>query len=505
MRISTQLNTTARRPISAAALAACAAAAAALTVVPALASTLAQIGVTQLRQVNPSLTGAGVILGQAEASVGGATDAFEVNPANLGATASGQSRSFVYTNSSNVASSVYSSAAYSGHAEAVAQNYYGSSGVADGATTIYNYDSNAWAGTYVFSDKAPPTGLAIVNQSFIYSQLTAGTTDSVDTYYDNYTDQYNTIFVSAVGNGGSSTTYTTPSSQINAPATAYNSIAVAAYGGSSGVGTTFDGRSKPDISAPAGETSFAAPLVAGSAALLVQAGRMGIGGGSVSAETDERTVKALLLNGAVKPVGWTHTATQPLDTRWGAGVVNVYNSYTELAAGQVHATTSNTAALGSTGPAETSMAAQSHLQGWDFASITSSASANAINHYVFNLGSASNLTATLVWNRQINQANINNLDLYLYNSLGQAVAISDSSVDNVQQLYTLNLAPGKYDLEVVKLGGSSEVSSQEQYALAYSFISSSTASTPEPATLSLLVVGGTALLMRRRKPAAAKA
>ena len=68
-----------------------------------------------------------------------------------------------------------------------------------------------------------------------------------------------------------------------------------------------------------------------------------------------RTIKALLLNGAVKPQGWaanydcvvnsTYTSqtltylapsnitATPLDSRYGAGVVNALNPYENLAAG----------------------------------------------------------------------------------------------------------------------------------------------------------------------------
>jgi hypothetical protein len=56
---------------------------------------------------------------------------------------------------------------------------------------------------------------------------------------------------------------------------------------------------------------------------------------------DPLTVKALLLNGAIKPLyvtnpadKWMHTDTAPLDTRYGAGVLNVFNSYKQLSAGR---------------------------------------------------------------------------------------------------------------------------------------------------------------------------
>ncbi|NNM84872.1 MAG: S8 family serine peptidase [Phycisphaerales bacterium] len=504
-----------------------AAAAMAVTANGVRATVLDQIGVTQLRSIKPALTGAGVILAQVEASLGG-MDEFEVNPARLSATITGGSRNFIYGNYFNQMSNTFSSGSYSSHAQTVANNFYGNSGPVDGATTVYNFDSNDFADNYVFAGKAPPPGLAVVNQSFIYPYLTAGTNEGVDYYFDAYTDRFNTLFVSAIGNG--QTTYTSPISYINAPSTSYNGIAVAAYGGVTVYGPTFDGRSKPDISAPASATSFAAPLVSGAAALLIQAGRQGIGSGAVAAATDPRTVKALLLNGAVKPTGWTHTASAPLDKRWGAGIVNVYNSYQTLAAGIKNPTQQSAAPLGQTGQIITSGTAESGSSGWAYRSITSSSTSNAVDNYLLNIGSGQTLTATLVWDRQLWQFNINHLDLYLYSSKGALIALSDSSIDNVQQIYATGLTAGLYDLKVVKAGGTSEVSPSEIYSLAYSAIggtvpttpaitptpppptvtttsnswwgpSPSASAAPEPGTLVMLAVGSLLLLPRRRRAA----
>ena len=82
------------------------------------------------------------------------------------------------------------------------------------------------------------------------------------------------------------------------------------------VGPTDDGRSKPDITAPGGFTSYSTPYVSGCAAILMQAAARGDGGsGTQTSAGDIRTVKALLLNGATKPTGWSHTSTQPLGSQ----------------------------------------------------------------------------------------------------------------------------------------------------------------------------------------------
>ena len=290
----------------------------------------------------------------------------------------------------------------------------------------------------------------------------------------------------------------------DSPGTAYNSISVAAsdVGATSSVGPTTDGRSKPDITAPAGATSFSTPQVSGAAAILYQAGQRGDGGsGTAAMAIDDRTIKALLLNGATKPAGWSHTATTPLDPTSGSGVLNVYRSYQNLRAGRQTPTVATSTTLGGThtlSPAATGSVAT--LSGWDFQTITTSSTTDAVNHYLFTLssggGSAYNLVGTLTWERQLGQTNINNLDLYLYNlTTGALVDESISGLDNVEQLDTNGLAPGRYDLQVLKHGGVAsvdDVSDAETYALAYSF-----AAVPEPGMM-VGIVGLWALLIRRR-------
>ena len=147
----------------------------------------------------------------------------------------------------------------------------------------------------------------VVNQSFVFfepdgSQATASDQQAIDSAYDNYAAQYNTLFFSGAGNG-------TPA-RVNPPATCYNGIGVGVSDGSSSVGPTIDnGRGKPDIIAPGDATSFSTPHVAGAAAVLLQAALRGDGGSDTNSAADMRTLKALLLNGAVKPADWTNSNT----------------------------------------------------------------------------------------------------------------------------------------------------------------------------------------------------
>ena len=512
--------------------------------------------------------GAGVAVAQVEAnllqgSAGTTNDQFEVQPSNTSVASAApftymdfngyvsSSAGYSYNITSGTTTTAYSDSV-STHADAVATNFYGSSGYGRGVSSVDNIDAGAFQGYFLGITGATNTAPAdfnaqhisytspaqnglqtlslqnikVINQSFT-DQTSSKNNVSAASYttwvkavnaaYDNFTNTHGTIFVSAVGDG--SATYTTTPSQINPPATAYNSIAVGAYPYSStatGLGPTNDGRSKPDIVASGAATSYTTPIVAGAAAAMVQAGTAADGYSNAdglsqsqysTAATDERTVKALLLNGAVKPTGWTNNytvtngiytylapvanATTPLDPRYGAGVVNFANSYANVLAGRTAASTTPIA----------------QKEGWDFSSISSGTSNTA--NYTFDLSNASqayDLTSTLVWNAQVQQLvsrssvvtyneTLNNLDLMLYNAAGSLIASSASTVDNVQQIFTLNLLPGTYRLEVLDNGGAASwATTTDSYALAYNF-----QAVPEPASLLLLALGFLAVPLLRRK------
>ncbi len=469
-------------------------------------ATLVQIGVAALQQTNDTINGSGVVVGQAEASAGyynppgnpyAYLSVFEPNPTGLGQAAS----KFTYTDYSTP--TTYSSGQYSGHAQYVASLFYGNtgSGVAPGVAGVDVYESDYYYNN-VISGFGPPAGSnsagqptaaspAVVNQSFIWEGASATAISDYNYVYNTNAALYNTLFVSAAGDG--TTTGTTPASYVNPPATAQNGISVGALGLPNVTGV--------DITAPGGATSFTAPLVSGVATDLVQAGREDIGGPGTSASaTDIRVIKALILNGATKPVGWTNTPTSPLDQQYGAGVVNAYNSYENLAGGAHGASATTTQAAGSSPQFVLAKSAiENSLIGWNLATLTSSASQAAVDHYNFSLpqlgNNRYNLTATLDWNVQAYQSSMNHLDLYLLNSNG-TVAESISPVDNVQQLVVNGLLPGNYDLAVLKQGGAF-VTPSEVYALAWA-IHDPAGTTPEPGMLSLIAVGLLGLLSKRR-------
>jgi hypothetical protein len=412
-------------------------------------STLDTIGVTALRAQDAALTGHGVIVSQIESAPDPLE--FEVNPAS----ASQPAALFAWRSAAGMATRFPNLVGTeSSHADTVADALYGQQdGVAPGLFRVENCETNFFYRNVILAS-VPPRA-AIFNQSFEFGPHNA----AQDEAYDDYIALHNTTVVSGVGNGGA----------ILSPADCYNGLGVAAYGGASSTGPTVDGRCKPDITAPAGATSFSTPLVAGAAAILVQAGReLRV---NATAAIDSRTVKALLLTGAVKPSGWTQSVTVPLDPNDGAGIVNIFNSYDELAAGRLAPAASSFSETGH--PPLTSGSAAPMPKGWDLRSITSSPKEQEIRHYLIATTSPGALISTLVWNRSNGHAGINRLTLYVYDSGGNLLGSSQSTVDNVQHIYIGNLSAGTYEIQVVKAAGAIGTPGVEfyrdVYALAWDF------------------------------------
>ena len=454
-----------------------------------------EIGATALQAINPTLTGSGIDIIQAEAD-NGPTNCFEVNPSSVSLPPS----IFTYINSTGTIATANfpnSVGTESSHADGVASII---AGIAPGLSGIDNYDASYYVNNVIGPGVTPASinaalhNAPIVNQSWAYEGTSVPAWDQP---FDQYAEQNNVLFINAAGNPDTPGSNGTPMS----PSTMYNGICVNATGVAT-KGPTADGRSKPDLIAPAGETSFAAPVVTGAATILLQAANNNAGGPNTAAAAgDIRTMKALLLNGATKPAGWSHTSTAPLDPYWGSGIVNVYQSYQELAAGRQTVSVASTA-----GTSQISAPANLVLSsGWDLGSLSS---ASVANHYFFtapSTGAATDsLTATIAWDAEqwdsSGNAIINNLFLALYDTTDttSSVAISDSMVDNVQQIDASGLVPGRtYDLEVYEPAAVVN-NGAETYGIAYSVV-------PEPSTLLLLAalsVCGIAAFLRRKRAAA---
>lgn len=430
------------------------------------AADLDTIGVTLLNQVDPTLQGNGIWVAQPEGVETPGSNNFEVNPIIVGQ----PTNLFTWISATGTATNFTNSVgSESIHADSVAFNFYTPGlGVAPNVFHVDNYDADYFLDQYIAN--ALSFSAIVVNQSF-----TTGTNDPpTDQLYDNYAANHNVLFLTG--------TYTSTNGiRICSPASCYNGIGVNVTVGSGTLdtGPTMDGRSKPDITSPGSEaTSFATPYVSGAAAVLLQAGIRGDGGAgaTTNAAKNIRTVKALLLNGAVKPAGWTNGVTSPLDARFGAGILNVFNSWAQLKGGKNAYIESTSVTDGSPHPPGANTNNEPVLRGWDYNSLTNSDTAHdEINHYYFDLPGSNSftLTSTLVWLRPAGSpgqlTSINNLNLFLYNAgNSNLVLCSTSRVDNVQHIYIPSLPPGRYDLQVEK-NPNGEVSRNDTYALAFEF------------------------------------
>ena len=176
-------------------------------------------------------------------------------------------------------------------------------------------------------------------------------------------------------------------------------------------------------------------------------------GSGNQASTQSETMKAVILAGAIKDdlPSWSHSQTQPLDSTYGAGVLNVYNSYLIQSGG-------NYAGLLVEPPSAVG------IDGWDYSAV----SKNAPLYYNFEVpagSTATELSIVLAWNAEVTDSlaggsfspdvTLDNLDLRLFDSsnsfLETEVEASISTVDNVEHIRLLDLGEGTYTLEVSNL------------------------------------------------------
>ena len=237
----------------------------------------------------------------------------------------------------------------------------------------------------------------------------------------------------------------------------YNSIAVGRTDGEHSSGLTHlvnygTGRSKPDLVAPRPSSSTATSITSSTATFLHSSDTV-LGTDAAKSET----MKALLLAGATKEEfpTWSQVdgggVWHPLDDTYGAGELNLYNSYLVTVGGQ---------ALGDT---VTPTSAGSH--GWDYQTVQPGTGNELLYDFVIASGStAKELSIVLTWNAKIESPFhsgdpiLADLNLELVDDTGQTIdldpgdalveGLSASDVDNVEHLYLTDLAAGTYTLKV---------------------------------------------------------
>jgi subtilase family protein len=286
----------------------------------------------------------------------------------------------------------------------------------------------------------------------------------------------------------------------------------------SSCGPTDDGRAKPDIIAPGlalgpdaysqdgyrcaehgiGYSSFAAPQVAGVAALLIDAARRH----QVANGDDPRLIKALLLNGATKLCGWHKGSSDPaddpyvpLDYRQGAGLVNARNSYQQLMAGRyipnlrdiLESVDQCKEMLDPNDTKRMMILAEvkeyfARNIGWDVSQITSDrADPNSTRIYTLPklIPEGGEFKATLTWYKpysmygSFKELPLPQLALELWSvdpngALQERLDYSDSELDNLQHIYYRSTRPMRMTLVVKSAADPPTKEKLISYALAYS-------------------------------------
>lgn len=309
-------------------------------------------------------------------------------------------------------------------------------------------------------------------------------------------------------------------------------LTLAFYGGVTGghtSGTDPTGGSGAYYVANMGGTSFSAPLVAGAAALMVDAGKLFVDSAVASSEMlDARVIKSALLAGARAPSGWNNgqatvggviTTTQALDQATGAGIVDLaaaYRGYVGDPAsitfnGMQYVIAGQNTTLGVPGSGGGSGL---ELRGWDLGSVFSDSTAGSgrSNTYSFAtpLTAGDTFTAALTWfaDRTLGttlasaaDVALSNLSLEVWRSDGSGeslVARSAATYSTTEFLRFSVPQDGTYSMHVVGLDQlynlSASPSTATSYGLAWQVV-------PEP-NLAAVAAGTAAVAcaLRLRRP-----
>ena len=247
--------------------------------------------------------------------------------------------------------------------------------------------------------------------------------------------------------------------------------------------TYVSGRAKPDIVSPEGTGSASAPRISSAAVLLMDHGHTNplLSNGSITtangtiynAELSE-TIKALLMAGADREtIGNTNAVditdyrtagkqtSNGLDTRFGAGQVNLYNSYHLLDKGEQDSSEDGGSTIANVG--------------FDYNPSFGGLSGNATATYSFTTSAigGQKIKASLVWNLEVlgtSTDNFYDLDLQLIDVDGgnAVVASSTSTIDNTENIWFDLLSNRNYQLKVIK--GTGQADFDWDYALAWQLV-----------------------------------
>lgn len=344
----------------------------------------------------------------------------------------------------------------SGHASDVALHLYGTNtnasyfrvSMSPGVQMVDCYNANTWDDEFLapLPDRpAPATEVrAVQNHAWIFEADASNATTVRDHLrrQDYSINQDNYVCCAGLNNGSAS-----PIPDLFAAG--YNVISVGLTNGDHSRGlTTSDmdgpGRRKPEIVAPLEATSFSTAYLSSAAALLREKANLI---GTTNARRT-KTLKAVLLAGATKDEfpGWAKSAAHPIDSIYGAGELNIYNSYHILNGGE---------------QPPNDPGGRPH-RAWDNLSLSGTSTAD----YRLTIPAGTygvELSAFVVWHRTLTDgpaAGFNltpnelvnyDLTLFLDPVSGGAPATIDSSAStlyNIEHVWKKNLPAGNYRLRV---------------------------------------------------------
>ena len=389
---------------------------------------------------------------------------------------------------------------FSGHATGTGSHFYGNRGsISPGIAKVSNYLSTHWLGQGLLRTGSGTPDFRLqprVSASRIGNHSWIGTTDAFDAEVLSRLDWIidRDEFVQITGYTGS---MTQPLLSNAYNVIAVNQINAAATPGSAEVGGIYTaGRTKPDLVVPASHTSQAVPKVASATALLIGAAHerpslstdplqksvTNRNGDTIFNAERAEVIKAALMAGAKRRTGNTSGADindyradsnneteNGLDRRFGAGQLNIYNSYRIIAAGEQNSREDSDENSGSIGPI-----------GFDYdPAFGGFDKSNAQATYFFSTSTeTARLRASLVWNLLIDggsafnfdqAATLHNLDLFLFDVTGQdnwvLISSSASTTENTENLWLLLDSGKDYALQVKP--GSGPTSFRWDYALAW--------------------------------------
>ena len=449
-------------------------------------------------------TGAGVRVTHVEAPIndvnGGAAPIFMPDPSY-----------FEFAGKTIIPVGGNSSGLFSGHATTVGSLFYGTtSSIAPGITQIESFEANSWMNSLATAfGSATTSPNRVANHSWIGGSPTDTGIGTILRLVDRQVAVNEYIQVVGLTNGNGDSPLLGGS--------AYNVISVGRTDGvhqQGSVAVSGDtvygaGRTVPTLVAPQGTTSAATPVVAAAAAVLVQTGHEGgltlsegsttiAGVGTIYNAERSETVKAALMAGADRETANTstdanitdyrsagHETANGLDSRYGAGQVNIYNSYRILAGGEQKSVQNGGSDIATFG--------------FDHGSIGGPNGSGQTASYFFNATTIDvSLFASLVWNLDVsNNASLTsrlyNLDLSLFDvTTNRLVASSASLLDNTENLYFKLLLGNRYEMRVT-----TTETTPWDYALAWR-IDTNPAPVPLPPAAWLFITGALGLLLATR-------